>query len=160
MVNGPNTVETKWELLYHIYWSLSRQLCWENVLLLISKILRLVVKGLTADEKYFLPNRDNLMQPIHMQKRKTFSRFFFCIFQINIKFETSSKKWWPSRPMYFPNYGLQKRWLDNCLKKSILENPLRSNMVNGRKHCWKLNDSAFAIFLNNCESNSVRKSLS
>ena len=36
--------------------------------------------------------------------------------------------------MYFRNYGLQKMWFDNCLKKAILEHSSRSNMVNRPKH--------------------------
>ena len=32
--------------------------------------------------------------------------------------------------MYFPNYGVQKTWLNNCLKSPVLEDPLRRNMVN------------------------------
>ena len=37
--------------------------------------------------------------------------------------------------MYFSTYGLQKSRLDQCLKSPISEDPLRSNMVNGPKHC-------------------------
>ena len=33
--------------------------------------------------------------------------------------------------MYFCSFGLQKTWLDNCLKKPVSEDPSRSNMVNG-----------------------------
>ena len=32
--------------------------------------------------------------------------------------------------MYFPNYGVQKTWLNNCLKSPVLEAPLTRNMVN------------------------------
>ena len=41
------------------------------------------VKALTADDKHYLFNRDNLMEPIQMQlsqKQKTFSPFFFFAF--------------------------------------------------------------------------------
>ena len=37
--------------------------------------------------------------------------------------------------MYFRNYGLQKTWLDECLKRSVLEDPSTNNVVNGPKHC-------------------------
>ena len=53
------------------------------------KILRLFANTLTADDKHYLLNRDNLTQPIQMQlsqKQKTFSQFFFCVFKIYIKF--------------------------------------------------------------------------
>ena len=68
------------QLLYHIYWSLWRQLSYKKSLLVISKISRLFLNTLSADGKYSLLNRDNLKQPIQMQlsrKRKTFSDFFF-----------------------------------------------------------------------------------
>ena len=53
------------------------------------KILRLFVNPLTAADKYYLLNRDNLAQPIEMQifqKEKNISQFFFCIVKIYIKF--------------------------------------------------------------------------
>ena len=62
--------------------------------------------------------------------------------------------------MYFWTYGLRKTCLDNFLKSPVSEDPSTSNMVNGRKHCWCLNISTFTIFLDNCEGNSVAKSLS
>ena len=62
--------------------------------------------------------------------------------------------------MYFRTYWLRKTWLDKCLKSRVLEDPSRSNMVSGPKHCWNLNDSAFTIFIDPCESNSGWKSLS
>ena len=55
--------------------------------------------------------------------------------------------------MYFGNYGLPKRWLDKCLKRSILDEPLTSNLVNEPKHCYTLDDSTFTVFIDHCESN-------
>ena len=52
--------------------------------------------------------------------------------------------------MYFWTYWLWKTWLDKRLKSIVLEDPLTSNMVNGRKHCWNLNDSTFTIFIDPC----------
>ena len=46
---------------------------------MICQRLRLSVNTKTAVDKSSLPNRDNLMQPIHMElaeKLKTFSQFF------------------------------------------------------------------------------------
>ena len=37
--------------------------------------------------------------------------------------------------MYFRTYGLGKPWLDKCPKSPISEDPLKSSMVNRRKHC-------------------------
>ena len=62
--------------------------------------------------------------------------------------------------MYFWTYGLQKTWLDKCLKSPLSEDSLKSNMVKEEKLCSKLNDSTFTIFIDPCESNSGLKSLS
>ena len=62
---------------------------------MIHKILRLFVNTLTVDRKDYLLNRDNLTQPIQIQlsqKQKSFSQFFFGIFQIYIKSQTFAKK--------------------------------------------------------------------
>ena len=64
--------------LHHIYWSTGRQLSCKKSLLVIWESLRLFVNTMTAFDKWSLPNRDILMQPIHMQlsqKFKTFSGF-------------------------------------------------------------------------------------
>ena len=81
--------------LYHIYRSVRRIFSLKKSLLLIRKILTLFVNTFTADDKYSLLNRDNLTQPIEIQlsqKQKIFSEFFFCSFEIYIKFWTISKK--------------------------------------------------------------------
>ena len=49
--------------------------------------------------------------------------------------------------MYFRNYGLRKAWLDNCLQRPVSEDPLRGNMVNGRKYCYNLKNRPFTIFI-------------
>ena len=64
--------------LHHIYWSRGRKLSCEKFLLVTWKSLRLFVNTMSAVDKCSLPNRDNLMQPIHMQlsqKRKIFCSF-------------------------------------------------------------------------------------
>ena len=79
------------------------------------------VNTLTADDRYSLPNTDNLKQLIQMQlyqKRKAFSRYD----------------------------GLLKTWLDICRKSLISEDRLTGNMVNRPKHCWNMNDSTVTIF--------------
>ena len=53
--------------VYHIYWSLWRQLRWKKYLLVICKLLGMFIKTLTADHKYSLLRRDNLRQPIRIQ---------------------------------------------------------------------------------------------
>ena len=70
--------------LYHIHQSLSSQLSWKKSLLLTCQIVGLLVNILAADEKYPVPNRDNLKLPIQKQlsqKQKTFSRFYATFFK-------------------------------------------------------------------------------
>ena len=50
---------------------------------------------MSAVDNCSLPNRDNLMQPIHMQlseKLKTFSRFFDVFLKSRLSFEYFQKK--------------------------------------------------------------------
>ena len=50
---------------------------------------------MTAVDKFSLPNRENLMQPIHMklsEKLKTFSRFFNVFSKFRLNFEYFQKK--------------------------------------------------------------------
>ena len=49
--------------------------------------------------------------------------------------------------MYFRNYGLQKTWLDQCLKSPVSEDPTKSNMVNVPKHCSNLKDTSLPYLL-------------
>ena len=126
------------------------------------KVLRLLVNTLTADDKYSLLNRDNLMQPIQIllsQKQKTFPQFFSAFLQSSLNFEHFLKKRWPSGLIYFRNYILRKTWPSKCLKSPVSENPSRSNMVHGPKHCCNLDHSTFTIFIDHCEGNWVGKSL-
>ena len=51
----------------------------EKSVLVIDKILRLLVNTLTADDKHYMLNRNNLAQPIQTQlseKQNIFSEFF------------------------------------------------------------------------------------
>ena len=61
--------------------------------------------------------------------------------------------------MYFWTYGHRKTFLNKCLKGLVSDNPWTSNMVNGPKHCWNLNNKTFTIFIGPCEKNSGLKSL-
>ena len=79
-----------WEDLYHIYWSLCRQLTFKKFLLVICKISRLFPTTMSADGKYSLLNRDNLTQPIQVQlsrKQKTFSKYFCAFLKSCLNFE-------------------------------------------------------------------------
>ena len=61
-------------------------------------MVRLFVNGLTADDKRYLLNKENLTQPIQMQlsqKQKKFSPTFFAFPKSIINFEYFPKKGWP-----------------------------------------------------------------
>ena len=67
----------------------------EKSLLVIYKILRLFVNTLTADDKHYLLNRDNLTQPIQIQlsqKQKIFSELFFAFLKSILNFKHFPKK--------------------------------------------------------------------
>ena len=58
-------------------------------------MVRLICKALTADDKHYLLNRDNLTQPIQMQlsqKQKTFSEFFFAFLKSILDFKHFQRK--------------------------------------------------------------------
>ena len=76
--------------LWDIYCLTGRQFSCKKSLLVICQRLRLCVNTMTAVEKCSLPNRDNLMQPIHMQlsqKLKTFFRFFNVFLKSRLSFK-------------------------------------------------------------------------
>ena len=84
-----------WQHLYHIYWSLFRQLSYKNSLLVICNISRLFINTLSADGRYSLFNRDNLTQRIEMQlsrKQKSFSEFFSAFLKSSLNIEHILKK--------------------------------------------------------------------
>ena len=81
--------------LYHIYWSIWKQLSCKKSVLVIWKILRLFVNTLTANDKYSLLNRENLTKPIQMQlsqKQKTFHQFFSQFLKFTLNFKHFQKK--------------------------------------------------------------------
>ena len=60
-----------------------------------SKVLKTFVKALTADNKYCLLKRDNLMQPVKMhlsQKQKRFSEYSCPFLKGTLNFEHFQKK--------------------------------------------------------------------
>ena len=81
--------------LYHIYWSLWRILELKKSLWLLCKVWGPSVNPLTADDKYSLLNRGNLLQHFQMhlsQKRKMFCKFFFTFCKFIVNFEHIEKK--------------------------------------------------------------------
>ena len=82
--------------LYHIYWSTRRQLSCKKSLLVLWKRSRLFVNTTSAVDKCSLPNRYNLMQPIHRilsQKLKNFSEFYLGFLKSHLNFEHFQKKY-------------------------------------------------------------------
>ena len=80
----------EWQHVYPIYWSTGRQFSCKKSLLVIWESLRLFVNTMSAVDKCSLPNRDNLLQPIHMQlsqKLKSFSRFFNVFSRSRLNFQ-------------------------------------------------------------------------
>ena len=53
--------------------------------------------------------------------------------------------------MYFRNYGLQKTWLDICLKSPLSQDPLIGNMLNRPKQCLNVNGGIVTIFSDDFE---------
>ena len=87
--------KSEWECLQHIYCSTGRQFSSKKSLLVILKSFRLFVNTTSAVDKCSLPNRDSLMQPIHMQlsqKLNAFSQFFAAFSTSRLNFEHFQKK--------------------------------------------------------------------
>ena len=67
----------------------------KKYLLVIFKIFRLFITTFSAVDKYSLPNREYLRQPLQVQlsqKQKTFSRFFSAFSKSKLKFERFQEK--------------------------------------------------------------------
>ena len=85
--------------LHPIYWSTGKQLSCKKSLLGIWESLRLFVNTMSVVDKWSPPNRNNLMEPIHMQlsqKLKAFSEFFPAFSKSRLHFELFLKKRWPA----------------------------------------------------------------
>ena len=110
------------------------------------------VDKVTSGDKYSLLNRGNLTQPIQMnlsQKRKGFCQYS-CDFWNLHKIVKIGETRWPSSVMYFWNYGLWKRCLDECLKSPVSEDPSSCNIRNGLKRGFYLDKSCITIFTDHC----------
>ena len=138
-----------------MYWSLWTEFSCKKTLWVICKILGLFVNPLSADEKYCLLNRGNLLQHFQMElseKRKTFSQFFLFFLHLDSILNIFRKKM-TVLAEYFWTDRLQKTCLVKCIKRPVSEDPSTSNMVNAPKHCWNPNGSIFSIFIDPCEEN-------
>ena len=148
--------------LYHIDWSMWRQLSWKKSPLVIYKILGLFVKTLNTGHKYSLLNRENLKKPIQMklsQKQNLFSQFVSAFLKSRLNFKHFQKKMTVITDV-FRKLRTAKTWLNKCLKSPVSEDPSTSNMVTGVKQCWNLNDTNFTTFSDHSEGYWVTKNLS
>ena len=92
---GQTLLKCEPQNVWHVYWSMGRQLSWKKSFLIICKILRLFVNTLTAGHKFSLLNRDKLTQPIQMQlskKQKAFSNVFLHFWRVDNILNTFTKK--------------------------------------------------------------------
>ena len=138
--------------LYHIHWLLLNQLSWKLSLLLTCQMLGLIIKTLRADEMYPVLNRGNLTIPIQMQlsqKQKTFYLFLASILKSIWNFEHLDQKDCLIDFVFFKLWTL-KTLSDKCLKSTVWENPLASNMANVPEHCWNLHHSIFVRLIDHC----------
>ena len=98
----------------------------------------------------------NIFRWKYLRNEKYFLVFFFVFFlhSLNLdSFLNIFKKNMTLIAMYFWTYRLPKMFLDKCLKTSVSEDPSTSDIINGLKHCWRLSDSTFTIFIDGCEAN-------
>ena len=145
------------EHLYHINWSLPRQLSWKNSLLLTCQILGLLVNSFSADEEYPILNRDKLTIPIQLQlseKEKTFSQFLAAFLKSRLIFQDLKKKL-TLLAFALLNVRTAKTWLDKYLKSPLSDDLSTSSMVNVPSYFWKLHHSTFIIFNDHCQVNWV-----
>ena len=91
----PTLFELERQHLYHIYWSTGRQSSSKKALFVICRSSRPFVNTISVVDKCSLPNRDNLIQLVHMQlpqKLKNFSGFFSAFSKSMLTFQYFQKK--------------------------------------------------------------------
>ena len=141
---------------------MGRRFSGKKSLLVIWKSSRQFVHTMSAVDKCSLPNRDNLMQPIHMQlsqKLRTFSRFSNVFSKSRLSFEYSQKKDSAFSLFILWCYGLRKSWLDICPKSPASDYPSKRNMANESQLCLNLSGYTCTIFIDQREGNWDAKSL-
>ena len=147
--------------LYHIYWSMGKQLSCKKSLLVRWESLRLFFNTMSAVDKCSLRNRDNLMQPIHMQlsqKLKTFCSFILHFRNFGKILKIFRKKM-TLIAYLFLRLRLAKSVVGYMCKSPASDYYSKRNMVNGSQLCWNLIKSICSIFIDQREENLVAKSL-
>ena len=117
---------------------------------------------MAAGGKHPVLNRDNLTRQIQIQlsrKQKTFSQFLAAFLKSKLNFKYSQKK---MTLIAFVLWKLRtpKPLSDKCLKRPVSEDRSTSKIVDVPKHCWNLHHSIFMWFIDPCQINRIRKSLS
>ena len=110
--------------LYHIYWSLWKQFSWKKSLLVIFKILGLFLNPLSADDKYYLLKRGNLLQHFQIQlsrKRNILSQFFF----LNFRNLDSILNIFRKKMIFIADVFLNLRTPKNVVRKKSKKVPFR-----------------------------------
>ena len=117
-------------------------------LLVIFELLGVFVNTLTADDKYYLRNSENLLLPIQMQltkKWKKISQLFRAFLKFASNFQYFQTKDDPSSIIYSENYRLPKMWLEKYLKSLISEHPSNVSMLKRPNILCYLQESAFIV---------------
>ena len=96
----------------------------------------------------------------YLRNKKFFIIFLLHFWNLFYILDILKKKKMTLTAFVFPKVHTLKRWLDNCLKSPLSEDPSTSNMVNVPRHCWNLHHSNFVTFIDLCQGNWVGKSLS
>ena len=123
------------------------------------KFFRPFLNTWTANDKYSLISKDKWMQTIEMhlsQKQNNFSKFFSAFSESALNFEHFQKKM-TLIAYVFPKFRPRKTCLDKCLKTPVWEDVSTGDMVNGLKHWFNLNESAFISWSNHCEGSWLAK---
>ena len=116
---------------------------------------------MSAVDKCSRPNRDNLMEPIHMdipQKLKTFSEFFLQFSKSSLNFEHFPKKH-VAHSFFICRATACEKGFYIYVQKPASDYPSKRNMVNGSQLFLNLSESACGIFIAQQEGNLVAKSL-
>ena len=146
--------------LHHIYWPTGKQLSCKKSLLVIWESYRLFVNTMNAVDKCSLPNKDNLMEPIHMelsQKLKTFCSFILHFRNLGYFLDIFRK-----RMTLIAYLSLRLRPAKSVVrymcKSPASDYPFKRNMVNGSQLCLNLSDNSCTIFIDSGEGSLVAKS--
>ena len=95
----------------------------------------------------------------YLSNKIFFVTFFSAFLKSTWNFELFEKKM-THIDFVFPKFQTPKMRLDKCLKSPVSEDPSTSKMVNGSWYCWNQHHSTFIIFIDLCQGNWVRESLS